>query len=288
MAVKQIHELTAATEVAGTDRIIVSLSTGDVTRQITLATAAPFLRAILEIAMKTDNAGFTDGTDSVEPVGFIFDEVAGTALTENDVGAARMDSKRAVVTTLEDATTRGQRLGITANGEAKVLSATTVVQVAATQFTRPADTTAYAVGDLVANSTTAGSVAALTFTGTTRTAAGAAQIRRAKITKSDETDVANAVFRLHLFKEAPTTGNGDNGAFTGVVNTNDSYLGAIDVTVDRVFSTVACGIGAPVAGNEINVKLASGTAVYGLLEALAAYSPANAETFDVSLEVVQF
>jgi hypothetical protein len=44
-----------------------------------------------------DNAGFTDGTTPVNPVGYIFDEVAGTALTENDIGGARMDSKRAVV-----------------------------------------------------------------------------------------------------------------------------------------------------------------------------------------------
>lgn len=63
-----------------------------------------------------DNAGFTDGTSKVTPVGYIFDEVAGTALTENDVGAARMDSKRALVVTLEDTTARGTRLAITAAG----------------------------------------------------------------------------------------------------------------------------------------------------------------------------
>jgi hypothetical protein len=67
-----------------------------------------------------DNAGFTDGTTPVNPVGYIFDEVAGTALTENDIGAARMDSKRAVVLTLEDASTRGQRATVSAAGAVKV------------------------------------------------------------------------------------------------------------------------------------------------------------------------
>jgi len=67
-----------------------------------------------------DNAPFLDGTDYVRPAGFILDEVAGTALTEDDVGAARMDSKRAQITTLEDATTRGQRAAISAAGRLSV------------------------------------------------------------------------------------------------------------------------------------------------------------------------
>jgi hypothetical protein len=63
-----------------------------------------------------DNAGFTDGTSSVTGVGFIFDEVAGTGLTENDIAAARIDSKRAQVHVIEDATTRGQRMAVDASG----------------------------------------------------------------------------------------------------------------------------------------------------------------------------
>lgn len=70
--------------------------------------------------VQVDNAAFTDGTSAVLPVGYIFDEVAGTALTENDTGAARMDSKRAQVLTLEDATTRGQRAAVNASGQVAV------------------------------------------------------------------------------------------------------------------------------------------------------------------------
>lgn len=61
-----------------------------------------------------DNAAFTDGTTRIQPVGYIFDESAGTALTENDSGAARIDSKRAQIIVLEDATTRGVRTTIKA------------------------------------------------------------------------------------------------------------------------------------------------------------------------------
>lgn len=69
-----------------------------------------------------DNAAFTDGTTRIYIQGYVFDDVAGTALTENDAAAARIDSKRAQVLTLEDATTRGQKLAINASGAAATLN----------------------------------------------------------------------------------------------------------------------------------------------------------------------
>ena len=71
-------------------------------------------------SIKVDNAGFTDGSSIVTPVGFYFDDVAGTALTENDIAAPRIDSKRSVVMTIEDATTRGQKATVSAAGALKV------------------------------------------------------------------------------------------------------------------------------------------------------------------------
>jgi hypothetical protein len=76
--------------------------------------------AVQDSEKVADNAGFTDGTTKVLPAGFIFDETAGTALTENDAAAARIDSKRAQVLVLEDATTRGQRATVTASNALKV------------------------------------------------------------------------------------------------------------------------------------------------------------------------
>jgi hypothetical protein len=70
--------------------------------------------AVANVETLADNAGFTDGTSKVFPQGYIFDEVAGTALTENDVAAGRIDSKRAIVNVIEDATTRGRRAIVTA------------------------------------------------------------------------------------------------------------------------------------------------------------------------------
>lgn len=54
-----------------------------------------------------DNSAFADGTTTLIGAGFIYDDVAGTALTENDTAAARIDSKRAAVGVIESAATRG-------------------------------------------------------------------------------------------------------------------------------------------------------------------------------------
>lgn len=78
---------------------------------------------LLDDAVIVDNAGFTDGTTALHMQGYIYDETAGTALTENDAGAARIDVKRAQVITLEDATTRGRRLTINASGQMLTLAA---------------------------------------------------------------------------------------------------------------------------------------------------------------------
>lgn len=161
-----------------------------------------------------------------------------------------------------------------------------VIVVPSSSFTRPADTTAYASGDIVANNTTAASVVALSWTAA-RIAAGNFYVRRARLKKST-TSLANAAFRLHLYGADPTasTGiiNGDNGVWSTKVG---SYLGAIDITVDKAFSDAAQGNGAPNIGSEINIVLASGTTLYGILEARGAYAPGNAEVFTVDLELWQ-
>lgn len=161
-----------------------------------------------------------------------------------------------------------------------------VVGVAAlpsASFTRPADTTPYAVGDLVANSATAGSVTPMQFT-VARVAAGSGFIRRCRLRKSG-TSVTNAQFRLHLYSASPTPANGDNGAWSTDQSAN--YIGAFDITVDRAFTDGAAGNGLPVNGSEVNFALASGQVVYGLAEARAAYTPGNGETFAFALEVGQ-
>jgi hypothetical protein len=100
---------------AGTQRV--TIATND-----TLATVTTVgtVTNITNQGQIVDNAVFTDGTTRINMSGHIFDEVAGTALTENDGAASRIDSKRAQVFTLEDATTRGRRAVISATGALSV------------------------------------------------------------------------------------------------------------------------------------------------------------------------
>jgi len=156
---------------------------------------------------------------------------------------------------------------------------------ASANFTRPADTTAYAAGDLVANSTTAGSVAPMSFAGIVRQAGGGGLVRRAKLRKSTTT-LTNASFRIHLFSATQTSAGGDNAALNlpGVAD----YLGSFDVTMDRAFNDGALGIGLPTVGDSIALDIPStGTTIYAFLEARAAYTPGNAEVFTLELEVLQ-
>lgn len=177
----------------------------------------------------------------------------------------------------------------TSRGHKQVVQTSRFARATA-NFSRPADTTAYASGDLVANSTTAGSVAAMQFTvtiaHTTVTEAGFF-VRRARLKKST-TGVTNAAFRLHLYGTDPASGsgiaNGDNGAFS----VNDAtYLGYIDFGALIAHRDCAMAYSTPAAGAEISHALSSGVIIYGLLEARGAYTPGNAETWTVHLEVFQ-
>jgi hypothetical protein len=148
-------------------------------------------------------------------------------------------------------------------------------------FTRPGDTTPYASGDLVANSVTAGSVVPMTFTVGTTALGTQFTLSRIELRKNG-TSITTANFRVHLYSTtSPTVSNGDNAAFltTGTAN----YLGKFDVTIDQAFTDGAAGF---VATGANNIVLDSSQFIYALIEARAAYTPANAEIFTLKLEGV--
>jgi hypothetical protein len=151
-------------------------------------------------------------------------------------------------------------------------------------FNRPNDTLAYASGDLVANSTTAGSVVPMQIPLGQIAAVGhgLTRITRARLTKSG-TGIANASFRVHLYEASPTPANGDNGAWATDKAAN--WLGNIDITSMLAFTDGATGTGSATAGSEMFLRLASGT-MFALLEARAAYAPIANEVFTLTLEDV--
>jgi hypothetical protein len=146
------------------------------------------------------------------------------------------------------------------------------------KITRPADTTAYASGDLIANSTTAGSVTPFNLGNPQFSGGGVCRIKRIRCSKSGAS-VTNFAPRVHLFTAAPTVGAGDNAALA-IATGAASYLGQVDLAAAQ-----ACTDGS-VAYGTLDL-MADGSALYALLEARGAYTPANAETFTIIAEVEQ-
>ena len=150
------------------------------------------------------------------------------------------------------------------------------------KFNRPANTTPYVADRLVANSTVAASVAPMAIQ-VLSAQGGLCRFSRAKLTKTS-VNLSNAVFRLHLFTALPVVANGDNGVFS-VTGVKD-YIGAFDVVVDTAFVDGSCGFGLPVVGLDQYSRILSGTIIYVLIQAKAAYTPTSGEEFDVSFDVV--
>lgn len=144
-------------------------------------------------------------------------------------------------------------------------------------FTRPSDTTAYTIGDLVSNSTTNTSVVPMTFS---IPYGRGLKLWKIEIAKSTAT-ITNCKLKLHLYKDSPTVANGDNGAYSGIAA---GHLGTIEVDISAgpTFTDSSVGQGAP-ASVPMFIVADVDCKIYGLLEATAAYTPASAEVFTVSL-----
>jgi hypothetical protein len=149
-------------------------------------------------------------------------------------------------------------------------------------FTRPADTTAYASGDLVANSATAGSVTPMQFILPSQRG-GHIHLHRVRLRKSDAS-VTNASFRVHFFTSSPVFTNGDNGAF--VADNPDDYLGSIDVSTALAFASDAAGWGGSLTDSVAIVgDFEAGATIYAAIEARGAYTPASAEVFTLQARI---
>ena len=150
-------------------------------------------------------------------------------------------------------------------------------------FTRPANTTTYATGQLVANSTTAGSVAPLSWTAA-RVSAGNFRITRTRMSLSSKS-VTSTSFRVHYFNASTAVQNGDGATFDPTTLADE--VCEMDVTISLAGNDVSLGYGAPNQGVSCDVALGSGSTLYGLVEARAAYGPGSGETITVIPEIHQ-
>jgi hypothetical protein len=118
--------------------VTATVASTTITGSVAVTNAGTF--AVQDSEKIADNGAFTDGTTKVAPVGYIYDEVAGTALTENDIGAARMNVNRALVGAIEDGTTRGRYATVTASNAVKVDGSAVTQPVSGTVTITPSGT----------------------------------------------------------------------------------------------------------------------------------------------------
>lgn len=154
-------------------------------------------------------------------------------------------------------------------------------QLKSANFTRPNDTTAYAAGDLVANSTTAGSVVPLEIVAGNN---GETIMLRRMIFRKSGSTTTNAAFRVHVFTAAPTVSNGDNGVLT-IATGAANYIGTFSIGAVRGMTDGVVGFGLPDIGADVAAVLGSAGKLFCLVEALAAYTPATGETFTITFEL---
>lgn len=165
-----------------------------------------------------------------------------------------------------------------------------IQRITSATLTRPSDTTAYAQYDLVANSTTAGSVTPIEIKNAVRNVNPQEALRIEGLTLyKSGTSLTSASFRVYILNADPGTFTvGDNARFntSGALGIPvvSGLLGYFDVTMSFSGTAGAVGFGVSNTGVPINAKPANGTSLYAIIEASAAYTPASAETFDIVLE----
>lgn len=144
-------------------------------------------------------------------------------------------------------------------------------------FTRPADTTAYAIGDAISNSTSSPTVTTLDLSSYAK-AGDSVYITNAKISVSSK--LANSTINIWV---SPTT-------FT---HTNDNSELAIDDTTVRDSIICICQNVFTTANNTkvesdngVGIIKLSTTDLFVALQASSAFTPASQDRFDITVEGV--
>lgn len=157
-------------------------------------------------------------------------------------------------------------------------------------LTRPADTTAYTANDLVGATTSVSATNVIEITDAVLAAGEALRIERVRLGKSTN-GTTNATFRLHFFNALPTLGVGDNGALGAItaldVDDMRNHVGYVDVTISNAGKDAAdasVGVAVPGVGSAMTIAPRTGTSIWVVIQATAAYTPGSAEAFEVTVE----
>jgi hypothetical protein len=247
--------------------------------------------------------GGTTSTSAVQPVASV--GTAGYVLTSNGAGALPTfqaatggqpalqfkDEGSNVGTSGGVSSINFVGSGVTASESGGVLTVTisggggssVTTKLSEASYTRPADTTAYAAGDVLAESTSAATV--LTFTNIGASNGGGATLLG--VTLIDSVAAATPPeLELYLFDTAPTMQN-DNVAWAPSDAEMEKCLGFVSL-YRGLFKTCGANGIVDVDGLSKSIICASGTtSIYGILVHRLSYTPTSAEKFTVRLRYAQ-
>lgn len=159
------------------------------------------------------------------------------------------------------------------NPYSDITGALATARRARTEFTRPANTTAYAAGDVV-NGNAVTIPIALPISG------GGGEITHVSLATNLDT-VTFGTFRVHFFTASFTIA-ADNALFTQLHANRATYLGFVDLPI-----LINDGAGAGAAqtkDDDVRIPF-SADALYAVIVATAAYVPASAQVFSLSVGV---
>lgn len=163
-----------------------------------------------------------------------------------------------------------------------------LVHLAPTAITRPNDTNAYAVGDVIAPATATPS-ALITFTNASGTSA-AANFRLIGLQVTTDQIACQAQLRLHLFSGTPSNASrvGDNVLFPFINADKLLSLGWIDLgsftngpSGSDIAETFLRNLSFPVISDS------SGN-VYGILTTMTVFTPALVQVFQVQADFERY
>lgn len=148
------------------------------------------------------------------------------------------------------------------------------------EFTRPADATAYAIGDTVVNSTS--SPTPLTIANAARVSGGSGYVTSLQLVSSVDAALVGVVFRVWLFTSSPSVAN-DNAAFASNYADRLKRLPFVDLYPMIDIGNDAVGYNA-----EIRIPfVAAATDLFAVLETRTAFTPGNAQTFHLIAGIEQ-
>ena len=141
-------------------------------------------------------------------------------------------------------------------------------------FTRPADTTAYAANDAVANSTSTPTL--LSFANCANANGGQGYIVKTQLLTNQKTCTAR--FRLSFYHTAPSPVN-DNAPKPMLYANKDKLIGRIDLDPCNTEDTTSDAAFALSTALMPYVCAAADTTIYCILTTLDAFTPASAQQF---------